>query len=260
MSAPKRLQCWLAALALAFGVTASSPNVGAEEVMVFAAASLTEALAEIGGLYEQQRPEIDVVFNFAATNALARQIQEGAPADVFFSADEAKMDGLEKKGLLRPGTRRSLLSNALVIVVHRDSRLNLFGAADLAGAKVGSIALAEPQTVPAGIYAKEYLKAQGLWSKVIDKVIPTENVRAALAAVESGNVDAGIVYNTDAAISMSVRVAYAVPAADGPRISYPVAVLQESRRGAAAQQFVQFLESEAVLAVFRRYGFLTTRQ
>jgi molybdate transport system substrate-binding protein len=260
VSARARLGRWLAALALALGVTARSPEAGAEEVMVFAAASLAEALGQIGGVYERQRPEIDVVFNFAASNALARQIQAGAPADVFFSADEAKMNGLEKKGLLSPGTRRSVLSNSLVIVVHRDSRLSLSGVADLAAAKVGSIALAESQTVPAGIYAKEYLKTQGLWSKLIDKVIPTENVRAALAAVESGNVDAGIVYKTDAALSKHVRVAYDVPAADGPRISYPVAVLKESRRIAAAKQFVEFLDSEAALALFRRYGFLTTRQ
>jgi molybdate transport system substrate-binding protein len=129
-------------------------------------------------------------------------------------------------------------------------------AADLAAAKVGNIALAEPQTVPAGIYAKEYLEQHGLWSKVIDKVVPTENVRAALAAVESGNVDAGIVYKTDAAISKNVRVAYEVPPGQGPSISYPVAVLKESRQIDAAKRFVEFLASDAARATFRRYGFI----
>jgi len=247
---------WIAALVALFGGVAGSRAAVAEELAVFAAASLTEALQEIAAVYEQQQPGLHLDFNFAASSSLARQIQEGAPADVFFSADEAKMDGLEKKGLLSSGTRRSLLSNSLVIVVHRDSRLSLRRPADLLDAKFGHIALAEPQTVPAGIYAKEYLKKQGLWGKVIDKVVPTENVRAALAAVESGNVDAGIVYKTDASISKNVRVAYEVPAGEGPPISYPVAVLKDSRQIESAKRLVEFFESEAALAIFRRYGFL----
>jgi molybdate transport system substrate-binding protein len=245
----------IATLVVAIGALVAPRTVFAAELSVFAAASLTEALQEIGHRYQQQERGVQVSFNFAASSVLARQIQEGAPADVFFSADEAKMDGLEKRGLLSSGTRRSLLSNSLVIVVHKDSRMTL-SAADLAAAKVGSIALAEPQTVPAGIYAKEYLEQHGLWSKVIDKVVPTENVRAALAAVESGNVDAGIVYKTDAAISKNVRVAYEVPPGQGPSISYPVAVLKESRQIDAAKRFVEFLASDAARATFRRYGFI----
>jgi molybdate transport system substrate-binding protein len=246
----------IATLVAPLGAAGMPRAAAAEELAVFAAASLTEALQEIAVVYERQQPGIHLVFNFAASSALARQIQEGARADVFFSADEAKMDGLEKKGLLCPGTRRSLLSNSLVIVVHRDSRLSLTGPADLLDPKFGHIALAEPQTVPAGIYAKEYLENQGLWSKLIDKVVPTENVRAALAAVESGNVDAGIVYETDAAISKNVRVAYEVATGQGPPISYPVAVLKESRRIEPAKRWVQFLESEEALTIFSRYGFL----
>jgi molybdate transport system substrate-binding protein len=195
----------IVALGLGWAGTASAADLN-----VFAATSLTESLQEIGESWSEQHPDIRPVFNFTASSALALQIQEGAPADVFFSADEAKMDGLEKRNLLSPGTRFSLLSNTLVIVVHQDSRLAVTKAADLQAASFAHIALAEPQTVPAGIYAKEYLRQQGVWSKVIDKVIPTENVRAALAAVESGNVQAGIVYKTDAAISKQVRVAYEV--------------------------------------------------
>jgi molybdate transport system substrate-binding protein len=236
--------------------TTTRPNLArAEDLSVFAAASLTEALNEIAAVYHKEtgtRP----VFNFAASSLLARQIQEGAPADVFFSADEAKMESLDKKGLLSPGTRRSLLSNSLVIVVHRDSRLTANAAADLAGPQFAHIALAEPQSVPAGVYAKDYLKRQGLWSKIIDKVIPTENVRAALAAVESGNVDAGIVYKTDAAISKNVRVVYEVPVDEGPVISYPVAVLADSRQIESAKHFVTYLGSEASLVIFRNHGFL----
>ena len=125
------------------------------------------------------------------------------------------MNGLEKRKLLLPGTRKSVLSNTLVIVVPADSNLKIAGPTDLAAPSIRALALAEPQTVPAGIYAKEYLRKQGLWSKVIDRVVPTENVRAALAAVESGNVDAGIVYKTDAGISKKVKIAYEVPTRRG---------------------------------------------
>ena len=227
--------------------------VAAEEINVFAAASLTDAMQEIGAAYEQATGD-KVVLNLGASSALARQIQEGAPADLFFSADEAKMDDLEKRGLLVKGTRRSLLSNTLVVVVPTDSSLKIASPADLT--KVRALALAEPQSVPAGIYAKEWLKSLKLWSKVIDKVIPTENVRAALAAVESGNVDAGVVYKTDAGISKKVRIAYEVSVAEGPKISYPLAVIAESKRQEAARKLLAYLASDAALDVFRKYGFL----
>ncbi len=176
-----------------------------------AAASLTDAMKEIGAAYEKESGD-KLQFNFGASNMLARQIEEGAPADVFFSADEAKMDALEKKDLLLPGTRRSLLSNSLVIVVAADSGMSPKSAADLAKPEYKKLALAEPRSVPAGIYAREYLEKLGLWEAVKEKVVPTENVRAALAAVESGNVDAGIVYKTDALISKKVKVRSKSPA------------------------------------------------
>jgi molybdate transport system substrate-binding protein len=140
--------------------------------------------------------------------------------------------------------------------VPKDSALKIRSAADLAAPGIRALALAEPQTVPAGIYAKEYLRRQKLWSRVIDRVVPTENVRAALAAVESGNVDAGIVYKTDAEISKKVRIAYEVPAADSPKISYPFAVVAGSPRPAAARKLLAYLQSAPALAVFRRFGFL----
>jgi len=227
----------------------------AAELNVFAAASLTDALGEIAANYEKGGGD-HVVLNLGASSALARQIQEGAPADLFLSADEEKMNGLEKRKLLLPGTRKSVLSNTLVIVVPDDSRLKITGARDLAGPGIRAIALAEPQSVPAGIYAKEYLKKLGVWSKVIDRVVPTENVRAALAAVESGNVDAGIVYKTDAGISKKVKVTYEVPRAEGPVISYPFAVVAGSARPEAARRFLEYLQSPAALEVFRKYGFL----
>ena len=230
--------------------------LSAAELNVFAAASLTDALKEIAASYEQSTGD-KIVLNLGASSTLARQIQEGAPADLFLSADEEKMNALENQGLLLAGTRRSVLSNTLVVVVPSDSGLKIARISDLAAPSIRAIALAEPQTVPAGIYAKEYLRKKGLWTKVIDRVVPTENVRAALAAVESGNVDAGIVYKTDAGISKKVRVAHEVPRAEGPAISYPFAVLADSGEKEAARKFLAHLGSPAALDVFRKFGFLS---
>ena len=228
----------------------------AADLTVFAAASLTDALEEIGAAYERAGGG-KVALNLGASSTLARQIQEGAPADLFLSADEAKMDSLEKRGLILAGTRRSVLSNTLVIVVPRDSAAKIAAPKDLAA--VRTLALAEPQSVPAGLYAREYLTRLGLWDKVAGKVVPTENVRAALAAVEAGNAGAAIVYKTDAGISKKVKVAYEVPLAEGPKISYPFAVVAESKQKAAAKRFLAYLESEPALAVFRKYGFLVPK-
>jgi len=230
--------------------------VGAANVHVFAAASLTDSLKEIAAAYEKESGD-KLVFNFGASSLLARQIEEGAPADVFFSADEAKMDALAKKNLLLGDTRRKLLGNALVIVIASDSKLKMASADDLR--QVKRIALAEPKTVPAGIYAKEFLTKKNLWRELEPKVVPTDNVRAALAAVESGNVDAGIVYKTDAGISRKVRIAHEVPARDAPDISYPVAVLKESKAPEAARKFVQHLASGQAARVFESFGFVVRR-
>ena len=233
----------------------AAPARAAEEVTVFAAASLTDALTELAASYEKAGGA-HVVLNFGSSSTLSRQIREGAPADLFLSADEAQMDTLDKRRLLRSGTRHPVLSNRLVVVVPSDSELKIGKTADLAAPRIRALALAEPQSVPAGVYAKEVLRRQGLWSKVIDRVVPTENVRAALAAVESGNVDAGIVYKTDAQISKKVRVAYEIPEAETPRIVYPFAVLAEAKDPAAAERLLAYLMSDEALAVFRRFGFL----
>ena len=227
----------------------------AADLQVFAAASLTDALKEIAPAYEAASGD-KLQFNLAGSNALARQIQEGAPADVFLSADEAKMDALEKAGLLVDSSRSSLLSNSLVVVVAADSSLQITAAKDLAGASIKRLALADTKGVPAGVYAKDYLEKSGVWEAVKDRVVPTENVRAALAAVESGNAEAGIVYKTDALISKQVKVAYEVPVNEGPKISYPVAVIKASKNSAGAEKFLSYLKSEPALAVFRKYGFI----
>jgi molybdate transport system substrate-binding protein len=226
----------------------------AGEVSVFAAASLSDALQELAAQHQQATGEI-VRLNLAASSLLARQIKEGAPADLFFSADEAKMNDLAKAGLIEPASRQSLLGNRLVIVVPLDSTLTAKSAADLAGPGVRHLALAETQTVPAGIYAKGYLQKTNVWEAISSRVVPTENVRAALSAVESGNADAGIVYKTDALISRKVKVAYEVPAAEGPHISYPVAIVKGGKNPTGAARFLARLTSAEGRAVFAKFGF-----
>jgi molybdate transport system substrate-binding protein len=233
-------------------------SLRATDLNVFAAASLSDALKEIANTYESSTGD-RLHFNLGASSTLALQIRQGAPADVFFSADEAKMDNLAKAGLIVADTRRSLLSNTLVIVVNADSGAAIAAPADLAKSAVSRIALGEPETVPAGVYAKAYLRKTGLWEKIVDKVVPTENVRACLAAVASGDADAGIVYKTDALISKKVRVACEIPAVEGPEISYPVAVLKESEHPDAARRFITYLESPGARSVFTKYGFLPAR-
>ena len=212
-------------------------------------------LRELASRYEKQTGDV-VLFNLGASSMLARQIQEGAPADLFISADELKMDELQQRGLIVKRSRRSILSNTLVIVVPSDSSLKISSAKDLADPSIRNVAVAEPQSVPAGIYAKEYLRKLKVWDRITYKLVPTDNVRSALAAVESGNVEAGIVYKTDALISRAVKIAFEIPRAEGPRISYPAAVLADSNQKAAAQRFLDYLQSEPAGEVFRRYGFL----
>src|SRR6185436_3073448 len=238
MSRWKTPGAWLTMICIA----RATSTLDAASINVFAAASLTDSLREIAITYQKQTGD-KVVFNLGASSFLARQIEEGAPADVFFSADEAKMDGLEKKGLIVRETRKSRLSNSLVIVVASEKGAAIDTPKDLATDKVKRLALAEPRTVPAGIYAKAYLETQGLWGMVQSKVVPTENVRAALAAVEAGNAEAGIVYKTDAAISKKVRVAYEVPTRDTPGISYPIALVKEAKHPEAATRFLKHLDS-----------------
>lgn len=225
----------------------------AGETTVFAAASLTDALKDIAAAYEKAGGD-KVRFNFAGSNTLARQIEAGAPADVFISADEAQMDALVARGLIAAGTRKPLLGNTLVIVTAPDGPA-IAKVADLAAPSIGRFAMGDPMAVPAGVYARKYLEQQGLWKTLQPKAIPVESVRAALAVVESGNVDAGIVYKTDAAVSHKVKIALEVPASEAPPIIYPVAMVADSRHAAAAGKFLVYLAGREAGAVFVKFGF-----
>jgi molybdate transport system substrate-binding protein len=245
-------------LLLAVGLIIHPSYIRGAEIRVFAAASLTESMKEVAIGYEKESGD-KVVFNFGASSTLARQIEEGAPADIFFSADEAKMDGLESKGLIEKGTRKDRLSNTLVIVVATEKGAAVNSPQDLAAPNIKRVALGDPRAVPIGVYAREYLEKSKLWDAIRPKVVATENVRAALAAVEAGNADASVVYKTDAAISKKVKVAFEVPMEEGPKIRYPMAMLKDAREPQAAKKFFEHLSSEEAGSIFKKYGFIVIK-
>lgn len=251
-----------ALLAAAACSRAPSPSRAAPaepvEVTVFAAASVRDALTAIAADYEA-RERVRLVFNFGSSGDLARQILAAPRADVFLSAGEKELDQVEAAGLLEPGTRRVLLANQLVVIEPADGGGSAFTApfapAQLAGDAVQRLSLADPATVPAGRYAKAWLELQGVWARVAERVLPGVDVRAALAAVESGGAQAGIVYRTDANLSRRVRVVFAVPVDAGPRIAYPLAVLRDRPALAAARRFALYLESAPAQETFASFGF-----
>jgi molybdate transport system substrate-binding protein len=224
----------------------------AEEVTVFAATSLTDALEELGRAYAAHGDD-RLRFAFGASNDLARQIAAGAPADVFFSADPTRVDELERAGFVLPNARRDMLSNALAVIVPRASTLALAAPRDLLA--VDRLALADPESVPAGIYARRWLEGAGIWTALQARVVPTLDVRAALAAVAGAHADAGIVYRTDAAIEPRVRTVLIVPRAEGPPILYTLAPLAHARaQGAGAA--AAFLAGAEARAVYAHHGFI----
>jgi molybdate transport system substrate-binding protein len=246
--------CALAVLLPLAGPAASQPP----PLVVSVASSLADVMSELARRHEQATGQA-VRLNVAGSNFIARQIVEGARADAFVSADETQMDVVERAGRLVPGTRVDLLTNQLVVVGRPGGTLQSGDATVLAGAGVRRVALGNPESVPAGVYARRWLEGRGVWDAVAPKVVPTMTVRSALAAARAGRVDAAVVYATDAATDPSVPVIYRVPAADVPPIRYPAAVVAGPRQ-AAAQQFVDFLRSAGAGAVFQTAGFGLARR
>jgi molybdate transport system substrate-binding protein len=234
---------------------APSPVPEPPEVMVYAATSLRDVLQDLAPRCEAALG-IRLVFNFGGSNDLARQIEAGDKADVFFSADESWMDHVARAGLLDTDSRLSPLSNRLVVVVPKDSALAIHSAGDLVAPAVRRLSLANPDAVPAGKYAKAWLEKAGVWNRLQDRVVPGVDVRAALAAVESGAVEAGVVYRTDAAISGRARVAYEVPETDAPPISYALAAIRDRPYLPQARLVVQWLAGPEATASFERRGFI----
>ena len=252
---------WLAALSL-WGCTQQPKPDSDQELLVFAGASLRDALTAVARDFERESPETTVYFSFAGSNALARQLMAAPRADGYFSASEAWMDRVEHAGVIEPGSRRALLGNQLVVVVNRSADLHLNHVCDLLGAGVDHVALGDPGAVPAGVYAREYLEGitcpgrRNAWDSLHAKVIPTADVRAALAQAEASRGVAAFVYRTDAAVSSRVRIALTIKTAEGPRIVLPVALVR-GHTGPAARSFLAHLESPAAARVFEKYGFIT---
>ena len=226
-----------------------------DEITVSAAASLRNAFSEIGTIYEEQtgvRPN----FNFAASGVLQQQIEAGAPVDVFASASPRQMDDVQSKGLILDETRRDFTGNSLVLVTPADSGLDMRSFQDLTAAGVERIAIGNPKTVPAGQYAQELLTALGLWDELQPRFIPAENVRQVLDYVSRGEVEAGLVYASDAAIAEGrINIAAEAPKGSHEAIVYPIAVIKDSKNSAASIKFIELTLSETGQAILAKYGF-----
>jgi len=239
---------------IAVGVDQSAQPKGGQ-LRVSAAVSLTDALTPIARKWEAAG-NIHVELNFAASNVLARQILEGAPVDVFISADEKQMNRLVESGAAARADVLPLLTNQLVVVTPAGRPVSGTLPSALADDAVKRIAIGDPQGVPAGVYTKAWLERADLWRQVEPKIVPSNSVRAALAAVDSANADAGVVYKTDAKGHAGVKVAYEVPLADAPPIVYPVAVIAKSTHPDLARRFVAYLQTAPARTVFADAGFI----
>jgi molybdate transport system substrate-binding protein len=226
----------------------------AQQLTVSAAASLTEAFKEIGQKFEATRSGVTVRYNFAASGVLIQQISQGAPVDVFASADQETMNrGVEQK-LFDPDTRRDFAANSVVLVAPAQGGLDLKTLADLSRPEVKRIAIGKTETVPVGRYTKQSLEAANLWAPLQPKFVQADSVRQVLDYVARGEVEAGFVYRTDAAI-MADKIKVALTAGGHTPVTYPVAVVSESRQKALAKEFAEYLQSPAAQGVLARYGF-----
>lgn len=224
----------------------------AEEIMVSAAASLTDAFNDIAKNYEKANPEDKVMLNYAGSGALLQQMENGAPVDIFASADQTTMDKAVEKGLIKDGSRKTFVKNTLVVVVGKDSKFIVKTLEDLKVADVQKIALANPASVPVGRYTKGVLEAANLWTALEPKFIETESVRQSLAYVAQGETETGFVYGTDAAILKDeVNVAFVVPTQT--EITYPIALTKESKDGSA--RFYEFIFTPESQKILEDYGF-----
>jgi molybdate transport system substrate-binding protein len=245
-------------LILALALFAGAPlPVGAQELTLSAAISMKDAVQDLGRLFERTRPGVFLRFNFASSGELQKQIEAGAPVDVFVSAADRQMDDLEHQGLILPGSRCTFARNALLVIVPRDSRLAVTGPADLLQPHVQRVAIGNPKTVPAGRYAEESLRALGLWDSLRAKLVFAENVRQVLEYVARGEVDAGFVYATDPATRKGlVKQAFRPPQSSYTPVAYPVAVVASSQQADLGRAFIELLVSRQGQDALARRGFL----
>lgn len=239
--------------------TAVASAARADEITVSSAMSLKGPFQEIGRMFEERNPGTKVIFNFGASGGLAKQIEEGAPVDVFASADERNMDRLQDLNLILNDSRKNFAGNTIVLVTAAtDSRVRTFH--DLAGSGIKRIAIGNPLTSPAGRYAEDTLKKLGLWESLRGRLVYAENVRQILDYAARGEVDAGMLYMTDALIrTEAVRVAAEAPRDSHSPIVYPIAVIRESGQKALAGKFVGFVLSSDGRLVLEKFGFLKVK-
>jgi molybdate transport system substrate-binding protein len=246
----------VAALALALAACAPAHAENAPHaVTVYGAASLTNVLQELGDSFTKSSG-VPVKFSFAASSVLARQIEAGSPADIFFSADQEWMDYLEQRSLIDKSSRSNVVGNRLVLVAPLDSRLSLKIAPNfplLAALGGQRLATGDPDTVPVGRYARSALTSLGVWNDVADRLVRADNVRAALAFVDRGEVPLGIVYETDARVDAKVRIVDHFPANSHLPITYPAALTRTASQDAA--RFIAYLRGAEARAAYARFGF-----
>src|SRR5271163_1765387 len=234
-------------------------------IIVSAAISLKDALDELGPIFQVQQHRKNggsgtaVTCNYGGSGTLARQIEQGAPVDVFFSAAEKQRDELGAQDLIVADTRRDLVGNALVLIAPAQAT-TLHSFQDLSNPAIKAIALGETSTVPAGMYARQTLEHLGLFAALEKKVVYAKDVRAVLTYVETGNADAGMVYQTDANTSKKIRVVAIAPADSHDPIVYPAAVLRDSKNKVEARAFLEFLQGPDARAVFQKYGFISAEK
>jgi molybdate transport system substrate-binding protein len=247
------LHLTVAVLVLLAGATSSL----AQEVIFSAAISMKDAVEELGRGFSAGRPNLSLRYNFGSSGELQKQIEAGAPVDLFISAAQRQMDELQQKNLIVVASRRNFARNVLTVIKASDSKLDLSKASDLLDPRVSKIVIGNPKTVPVGQYSEESLKALGLWDRVQPKLVFAENVRQALDYVARGEVDAGFVYTTDAAIRRGQVVEAFRPAEDTYRpVIYPVAIVAGSKHQPVAQAFIDLLMGREGQAVLTRFGFL----
>lgn len=236
-------------------LTSSLVDSAPDELIISAAASLKDALEDIKPIYNKEKSNIKITYNFGSSGSLQQQIEQGAPVDIFISAAKKQMDALQNKGLLLNDTRKNLLKNQMVLIVPKNNT-TIKTFQDLATDKSKKLAIGEPKSVPAGQYAQEVLISLGLLNKVKDKVIYAKDVRQVLSYVATGNVDAGFVYLTDAKTSNDVKIVATAPEKSHSPIIYPVAVLKDSKSANQAKAFVRFLSIDKARKIFQKYGFI----
>jgi len=230
------------------------------ELLVFAAASLTNVLEDLSGTWEKSSG-VHVKLSFAASSVLARQVEAGGKADVFISADQEWMDYLQARGLINKPTRRNLVGNRLVLIAPADSKVELKIAPGFplaAALGKGRLATGDPDTVPVGRYARSALISLGLWDEIQDRLVRADNVRSAMMFVARGEVPLGIVYTTDALVDPKVRIVDTFPASTHPPITYPAAAVQDARPETIV--YLNFLSSPQAGETWRRFGFLEFKQ